>query len=216
MNKTLRNTVMAGWIGIAGLWESGRAASIDAAEAKRKIVVHVYNYAQVDQKVMGRVGDIATRTFKRAGVEAVVIDQSEYEKQNAADGWWRLLYHLEVTILPREMGERMRLPGNILGVAPGFSNEHNRKRVYIFDHVAKELAREQNADQAQILGHAIAHEIGHLLLHTDQHSHNGIMKAKWNRKDVRGMTEGQLTFGSPEVAQIQAEVVRRNQQQAGS
>ena len=58
---------------------------------------------------------------------------------------------------------------------------------------------------AQILGHAMAHETGHLLLWSKSHSSTGIMKASWSREDLREIAMGHLAFTFQE-----AEVMRGN------
>ena len=52
--------------------------------------------------------------------------------------------------------------------------------------------------RAQILGHAIAHEIGHLLLASDTHSLFGIMKADYDLKDMVILGQGNLFFTAEE------------------
>jgi hypothetical protein len=55
--------------------------------------------------------------------------------------------------------------------------------IYV-DHVAQ-LAEASASDMAMLLGRAIAHELGHLLLATNTHSTRGLMRAKWTRDDLR-------------------------------
>jgi hypothetical protein len=43
------------------------------------------------------------------------------------------------------------------------------------------LASQAGADAATVLGFAIAHEIGHLLLGTNAHAASGLMRAVWSR-----------------------------------
>ena len=48
------------------------------------------------------------------------------------------------------------------------------------------LARAAAADLASLLGSAIAHELGHLLMGTSTHgAHGGLMRAQWTREEVR-------------------------------
>jgi hypothetical protein len=49
-----------------------------------------------------------------------------------------------------------------------------------------------------MLGHAIAHEIGHVLLGTTDHSPSGIMKARWVRADFRQAGMGLMQFTARE------------------
>jgi hypothetical protein len=45
-----------------------------------------------------------------------------------------------------------------------------------------------------ILGHVLAHEIGHVLQAIDRHSASGVMKAHWAGADIRGMSGRPLAF----------------------
>jgi hypothetical protein len=56
----------------------------------------------------------------------------------------------------------------------------------------------RTATKGQILGHAVAHEIGHLLLATDTHPLVGIMKETYNSDDLFAMAKGHLLFAPGE------------------
>ena len=47
------------------------------------------------------------------------------------------------------------------------------------------IALRARADAAELLGRAIAHEIGHLLLGTNRHRSRGLMRASWSDADLR-------------------------------
>jgi hypothetical protein len=109
----------------------------------------------------------------------------------------------------REMAAVYGLPTNVLGVAPGKSEQHSRTVVFVFDHVADELVRKSIANKSAIIGYAMAHEIGHILAHMEQHTSAGIMQANWKEADFRAMTMGQLNFEPDQAARMQTEVNRR-------
>ena len=67
--------------------------------------------------------------------------------------------------------------------------------------------------KALILGHAMAHEIGHILLNLDIHTGIGIMRGSWNMDDLLDAASGQLVFTTQQAAVIRAEVARRMSQQ---
>lgn len=71
-----------------------------------------------------------------------------------------------------------------------------------------ELARDTNWDLADLLGHAAAHEIGHLLLGTSAHASAGIMRAKWETEDLRHLSHEGLTFLRGQIAAVRAATVR--------
>jgi hypothetical protein len=77
-----------------------------------------------------------------------------------------------------------------------------------FDRVAA-LARASSVDVPRLLGHAIAHELGHLLLATSTHSGRGLMRAVWTPAHVRRTTQVDWSFTDQEVAAI------RTRQRAG-
>jgi hypothetical protein len=55
---------------------------------------------------------------------------------------------------------------------------------------------ESHTGTAIILGHAMAHELGHLLLGTNSHSSDGLMRAQWNRGDLAEAARGNLLFSA--------------------
>jgi hypothetical protein len=48
--------------------------------------------------------------------------------------------------------------------------------------------------EATLLGRAIAHEIGHLLLGTPQHAASGLMRAQWSDRELRNNLAADWTF----------------------
>jgi len=46
----------------------------------------------------------------------------------------------------------------------------------------------------QVLGHILAHEIGHMLEAEARHSPTGLMKARWSEEDLRAMTASGLSL----------------------
>jgi hypothetical protein len=47
------------------------------------------------------------------------------------------------------------------------------------------LARELEIDHNKLLGRAIAHEIGHLLLATNTHAPSGLMRELWSHDELQ-------------------------------
>jgi len=58
-------------------------------------------------------------------------------------------------------------------------------------------------DLATALGLAMAHEIGHVLLGSTEHTRKGIMKAVWSEDDFRTSPLGALAFTASQCAAIQ-------------
>jgi hypothetical protein len=83
------------------------------------------------------------------------------------------------------------------------------RHVDVFYQRAAELAREGELELGTVLGHAIAHEIGHLLLGSNAHGPRGLMRAKWGPRDLQGASKGYLLFGQKEAELIRANVAAR-------
>jgi hypothetical protein len=66
------------------------------------------------------------------------------------------------------------------------------------------LAQAAGVPVARLLGHAIAHEIGHLLLASNGHGTDGLMRPVWSSDEVRRSRPGDWLFSRQEVAAIRA------------
>jgi hypothetical protein len=67
-----------------------------------------------------------------------------------------------------------------------------------------------------MLGCAIAHEVGHLLLGPSSHSAGGIMRGEWGPKELQLALMGKLLFASQQSKLIRAEARRRMSLQTGT
>jgi hypothetical protein len=65
------------------------------------------------------------------------------------------------------------------------------------------------ADPRQVLGLAIAHEIGHLLLNTNTHAAAGLMRAGWSRSELHRNVSSDWRFLDTEAAMMRAAVATR-------
>ncbi len=64
----------------------------------------------------------------------------------------------------------------------------------VFWKRAQELHANSNVDLGEILGSVMAHEMGHLLLGSNAHAINGIMRAHWESGELRRLAMGTLLF----------------------
>jgi len=65
------------------------------------------------------------------------------------------------------------------------------------------------ASLEQVLGHAMAHELGHILLGTGSHSSAGLMRGNWDATQLDDAAKGRLHFSRDEARHIQDAVARR-------
>ena len=66
------------------------------------------------------------------------------------------------------------------------------------------LARDAGVDRGDLLGRAIAHEIGHLILGTNQHAPHGLMRATWKSDELRRDMPLDWMFSGREGAEMRA------------
>jgi hypothetical protein len=118
---------------------------------------------------------------------------------------------LTIVILPRSMRERLqaarRRAGqhdeDTMGMAPGTATERGQ-RAYVFYDRIDEASHFFSADFGQVFGHAIAHEMGHLLLPYPAHSRTGLMRATWVSKDFQDLARGAFLFTAEQAALLRS------------
>jgi hypothetical protein len=222
MKPTLRWTLSIGLVLAGGFTGLGHVAAAASLETNPAITIHVYDYAGVPTTTMAEAEEVAAEIFRKAGVQIQWADTSlaaENDPASSPDNSGLTLADLQLNIYPRVMSERGGAPNAAMGLAPG--DGPDRKMLYIFDSNVKahfwRLVRAQGSAQlnrpvsmAEILGHAIAHEVGHLLLNEQVHSAHGIMRGEWGFADFRDMTEGVFLFTPEQTEFLRADVRRRN------
>ena len=89
----------------------------------------------------------------------------------------------------------------IAGTAPFLAT------VYV-DRV-ESVARGAGIDRRRVLGLAIAHEIGHVLLNSNSHAASGLMRADWSRHELRRADAAAWHFLEPEAVHVYAAALGR-------
>lgn len=108
-----------------------------------------------------------------------------------------------VAVMSRESAAfRSSIPPEVMGAVVRDNQGHATAWV-LFERI--ERASDRFAlDSGLVLGQAMAHEIGHLLLPRGTHGPAGIMRASWRMEDMRDGVQGQLGFSEAEAALIHA------------
>jgi hypothetical protein len=64
------------------------------------------------------------------------------------------------------------------------------------------LAGTARSQPQTLMGRAMAHEIGHLLMGTNQHSKKGLMRAVWSTADLKRNRRQDWLFSAPDAARL--------------
>jgi len=192
--------------------------SASGAEPNFRVTVRVYDYARTSRETLAKGESEAMQILRRAGIDTTWVDCP----LAAAGGQLHPVCQedlaptdISLRILPRSMSVHSPFRDNTLGFV-GLSSEGERgSMASIFYFGVQGLARMGDIPEHRILGHTIAHEIGHLLLRTIGHTSSGIMRVTWGRKDLKCLNMEGLFFTVAEAEVMRVEVeARRTQQEA--
>jgi hypothetical protein len=185
--------------------EPGLHGVPDAASALL-VSVRVYNGVNLSSGDLSRAEREAERIFLYAGIHltwtaglrgADVSDDSPSEAWNPAS--------LQLRIWPRAMAGKRPTSSETLGFCLSFENGD---AVVLADAIQKRAVI-GSTNFTDLLGLAMAHELGHLLLRSASHSVAGIMRARWTEKGLSDDDRGYLRFTYGEAESMRREVRRR-------
>ena len=196
------NRHFAQWMIVPILISSSQAAldaetSPEPPPGSMSVNVRVYNYARVAEGTLERAKQTAAHIFRQAGVQTNWFDCRLAHADPPKDpecAQPRRASDLVLRVLPESMAKRMGLPPTHFGFAPLATKGRGASHASVFFHKVEELARGQVTLHAVLLGHIMAHEIGHLLLGSNSHSRRGVMRAQWRDSELRHAVDGKFLF----------------------
>jgi hypothetical protein len=144
--------------------------------AKLSLVVRTYDSAGVAGRVLEHARQTAGITLAAVGIEPI----------------WRPCHAQGCISKPKPHEIEVRIvkatalsePGS-LGFAAVDVAERAGTLATIYVDRVDALAAQAGADRGELLGRAIAHEIGHLMLGTVDHPRYGLMRATWKADELR-------------------------------
>jgi hypothetical protein len=147
------------------------------------IVVRTYDAADTATEFQQSALLVASAILDRAGVSVrwIRCDPNAFtaECRNPLGA-----YELAVRLIKlRERPSKSTLP---LGEANLDVVRRTGSLATVYVNRVRWFADASSVDFATVLGRAIAHEIGHLLIGTTMHPSTGLMRAVWTPKDVAG------------------------------
>jgi hypothetical protein len=170
-----------------------------------RVKIFVFNDSTASASMLAKAEREAARILSEAGLETDWVECGvpftvDTDCDCAAD---ITMGDIRVHILDHPL--KNSLGDGVLGfaVAPARAN--------VFYDYARRIADEDGADYEVpiLLGSAIVHEIGHLLLDPEAHSAKGIMQPKWSREQLNQLREERLVFTPAQAKIIRAQAAIR-------
>jgi hypothetical protein len=217
--KIRRNAAADGWkvltfaigtVAATSGWGSLAVLAAPAAASEFPIVIRTYDASGLPDSERAAALAAATAILEDA---RIAVARLACENVDAAPPD----HPCRVPLRPNELSLRLvRLAASDRGtrhVTLGYSLLETDKRagalatVYV-DRVA-DLAAASRVEMPTLLGRAIAHEIGHLLLGTRAHAPAGVMRAAWSRDALRHSTPREWRFTPADAEALRAAARRR-------
>jgi len=149
-----------------------------------------------------------TRIYEEAGIQIAWTSDAEPTAAYPL---------LTLVILCRELTEELTVDTTALGAAVG-TRDYRGRVAYVFYDRVEDIAQTylnlsgelgtNDMNVVIVLAHAMAHEIGHLLL-PHGHSSTGLMQAEWDAKDLRLAANRQLNFTNEQAEVIRGQLLAR-------
>jgi len=207
-----RNTLLS-YLLLAAL---SPAAAADAKSGEPSpqpldLTIRLYNYAKTVDAILPRAREEAELALGRIGIAArwldcpLTMEELETNKACAAEAGPT---DLVLRVLPSGSRPAVSSQVDTFGYALVGDSEMPRTASVLFanvERIAWQRLENTSFDSGHrslphdrfvgvLLGHVIAHEVGHLLLATNNHSRHGLMQAHWNASAIRDAIAGRLAF----------------------
>ena len=177
------------------------------------VVVRVYDASGVMSGINLAALDEARKTLEGASIDVIWRICSAEAKASAR----RADTTCDAPLAPGELAIRIvrstvppRYRGTLpLGDAMVDMRSGSAVLATIYIDRVEWLARDAGTDSRALLGRAIAHELGHLLLATTTHGPVGLMRALWSNDEVRHGRARDWTFAPNELQAIRQRVDTR-------
>ena len=158
------------------------------------VVIRTYNYAAVPAGELTAARSEAAHIFSKAGI---ALEWTECRVPGGDHGSSCTEPLLEGRDLMLRLVDRIPSSGDRV-VALGESMLDREQRGGVLMTVdpfpVRSVAGRRLDSSSTLLGRAIAHEIGHLLLGSGEHSRMGLMRALWSHDELRGLKPAHWGF----------------------
>jgi hypothetical protein len=169
------------------------------------ITVAIYDDVGLSPQALIRAQDEAIRVYQKAGVAIfwIVCKSSNVEADSSCQDPPSAT-HLNL----RVVSHASKVSDGVFGVA-FLSADGTGVYSDVSYNAVEELDRKWHVGLARVLGHVMAHELGHLLLGSYAHSRQGIMCPSWHGDELHLATTGSLLFSEDQARFMRERLARR-------
>jgi hypothetical protein len=207
MNSSLQTAFLTSALALITIPAFGKSHGETAPET---LSIHLYDEAHVPKALLRLATADVNRLFRPVGVRIIweqplserAIDEGTdmtspaFQKpEHRGYVVVRLMQRTPATVFPRALGYSLPFA-------------HTGAHVLIFYDRVEALTQRVDTAGYVILGHAMAHEIAHVLLGSTEHSAGGLMEGSWTPASWRLASQGLLTFRREEVDRMRARLSR--------
>jgi hypothetical protein len=192
-----------GWISQADAAQTKRPDTLDGDNTMPRLTGKLYNYAEVPSGILAKAETETVRILRAAGIELSLVPcpVSDRDFQNAPAKFAACKQAADAPIV------RIETPPNILPSPPldgSVIGAAKEDQVTVSYDQVQQVSGVHDIPRGKLLGHVIAHELGHVLLADHSHSPEGIMIATFRKQELQRTEIGNLLFTTRQAARMRA------------
>jgi hypothetical protein len=185
-----------GMMAVTLTWAPVRGAEL----AWRALDVRVYDNAGVPKPAMRTALDTAAQTLQPADLEVTWVSCAVSSGGRCTEPLRR------GELMVRLVRSRATTPGDDESLGTALLDPRTGTGVLATVYVdrVERLARRTDGGLGTLLGRAMAHEIGHLLMGGSAHAVRGLMRPRWTRAEVMRNVMSDWRFDAPQLRAIRS------------
>jgi len=215
--QLLRTTLLLGVMTLASratVYAQTGAAPLEIGRPSFR--VRVYNDEHVPKEVLSAAQKIAGVVLRRAGLQAIWQECTvgSLDRDASCCDMHSSQIDLVLYLVAQLEAHAPNVDGSALGYSIIPDNGEPATMAYVCYSRVKTLGSAFST--GELLGMAMAHEVGHLLFNSNEHSCRGLMRATWPRKDLDTGHQEEFMFTSEQARHLCAVVAKKLIKDLGS
>jgi hypothetical protein len=181
------------------------ASASQTSGGELSLTIRIHDYSRVPSDSLSRATAVVTRTYEKIGVRTEWMGVARPAERRTGSGRDESppvpAAQLTIIILTPKMAARARVAEDVLGYAAVPDEGMGRIAFAIYERV-RAAARRIPANEGELLGFVMTHEIGHLVLPRGSQPDSGPMKNHWHLRDLQRLDLRALDFSAEQARQI--------------